>query len=400
MSSEHAELHSWLDQKASVGEKDSQGVFTLKQEQSWSKLATYQFTMSEGWVLKIVQAVGAVSGAKLEVTQFAKETVFAVSNVPGWTNGRILDSVFATLQESEALSHLASAIRFLARSSQRPFGLHFSDGTRAVWDGEAMQDLPASPTNLFRLRVSHSEFEDFDTLKLVNKKAVKVRADIASCLRNHCHLAPESIILDGYLVCVGVEDAEFGHPSQASILGFVQVWDKCDLPVFNVASSNRAPEARVGKLRIEFDTRKVTHLVGNNPCYVAGLLSLKTKDKELSVQQCQILWTNDGVVAHREPLNIPGGKVGLGLIISSKGLRTDITGLAPIKNEEYDRRVKLATALFSEHFQDVVVQTKRDGLVQAGFNLLRRSGCKKLIQQTIAELVQLERSLRRAKESE
>ena len=191
----------------------------------------------------------------------------------------------------------------------------------------------------------------------------RVSASIAAALRQHCHLAPESIFIDGYLITTGENDQDLGSPSQGRPLGLLQVWDECELPTFKLASTNRSPRANLGRQQAYLDTYRAPQLRGNQTCYAACLLAVFLNSQgKLQARNSKILWLNDGVVVHREPLDMEPRTVGIGVVISSEGLETDISGLVPRQNEEYQERRLLGLEVVYQDLRQLVDKLGDEGI--------------------------------------
>ena len=98
-------------------------------------------------------------------------------------------------------------------------------------------------------------------------------------------------------------------------------------------------------------------------CYAAGLLAIFLNPQgKLQSKGSKILWLNDGVVVHREPLDLEPRTVGLGVVISSEGLETDISGLIPRRNEEYFSRRMMGLEAISGQLQELLKKLGDEGI--------------------------------------
>jgi hypothetical protein len=349
MSSKKSEIYEWLEQQGSDGEYQAEGHFTLKHDEAWAKLAAYQIPIEEGWVLKLVQAVTAHSAASLRVTQLARETVFTVLEVTNWTRDVVEDTLFSIDKDSgNDVDHLGLAIRFLVQVKQRPFSIRYSDQEKVVWTGEKFVSAPSSNRTGFELRVGHFTIKERkQVLNLTGAAGAAVGANIACALRRHCHLAPTPILLDGYRVTSCLNDEDFGTPSRGRPLGLFRVPKADALPTFQLPPVDPSPKAKIGRQVAYLEDDSVLRSADNEACCVAGILSVFVKDHSsarLGAQRSKILWFNDGVIVHREPLDLEPRATGVGILISSQGLETDLSGMIPRHSEEYVRRKGLAVS--------------------------------------------------------
>jgi len=362
---EKSELYEWLSEQGTAGSRDSEGTFTLKHDDAWAKLGAFQLPVEEGWVLKVIQAVNAAPKARVRITQLARETIFTVSGVDHWNREAVEDTIFSITKDGGTdIGHLGAAVRLLAQMRTRPFSVRYCDAEKVIWTGEKFSAMTSSVDNLFELRVGHFSFQERGRLlNLAGTQGPAVSANIAGSLRRHCHLSREPLVLDGYFITSGENDQNLGTPAGGRPLALLQVWDECELPTFELASTNRAPVATVGAGRLSLDRNVATELSGNKPCYCGGLLSVFVKKGNphgLGNQNSRILWLNDGVIVHRESLPVTARPIALGIIVSSEGLETDISGMVPRETSEYFRRRKLALQQMHRHLEKLIDKLGRE----------------------------------------
>jgi hypothetical protein len=405
MSKTSEELYEWLEQKGGEGHRCSEGQsFTLKDERAWEKLAAFQFAVKEGWVLKFVQAVSACSEATLEVNQLITETVFTVTGVTNWNREWVEEAVFSLQsQGKDGLHHLAIALRNLVQVTDRPFSIRYCDGEKVVWNGDEFVSVARSKVEGFELRVGYFTFSEVLAGRRESRfKKPPARGDIRCALHQHCHFSPRPILIDGYYVISCARDLDFGVPAMAQPLAVLQVDEERELPSFDFAQTNRAPQVELGGRTVRLDTKLVPELKGNSICFAAGLLSVfgsHQPNEVLGARGSRVLWLHDGVVVHREPLDITARSIALGVVVSSAGLETDISGLIPRENEPYFRRRSEGIRAVHKHLYRLVRRLGREGVTTKRSGFLSFTGAGDRVTEQLDERLDndlrlLERDLR------
>lgn len=339
-----SELYDWLQSQTDGGRVESEGTFTLSQDEAWSKLSAFQLSIEEGWVLKLVQAVNGLSGAKLTVDRTTRQTHFQVLGPEVWFRSELEERIFCLdVTSTQALDCLAAAVRILVQMKNRPFLITYCDGERVGWTGDRFGDLPAQPAGPFSLTVGHYALKGTPGARSAD--GARAYANIAGALRQHCHLSPAPIRLDLQWLLPGVNDLDMGTPARGRVLGLLPVPpDKtpADLTPLELTQIKNTG-AELGAVVIHLNQGPAWTL---GDCKVAVLVSVFAESPgRLLRRASRLLWVNQGVVVHRESLELPGSPVALAILVSSEGLPTDLTGMVPRDSEEY--RARRAAALLA-----------------------------------------------------
>jgi hypothetical protein len=359
---EASELYGWLDKLGSQGNKDSEGHFTLRVDKAWSKLTAFQFPIEEGWVLKVVQAMSTCPGATLRVSQLASETLFLIRGTSDWTRERVEEALFGfDLQGRSPINHISTAIRILVQLKNRPFAVRYDDGEKVVWTGEGFVQSSLREASVFAIRVGHYTFDE-QRIGRTGASSARVSVKIAAALRYHCHLAPEPIYVDGFRISAGENDLNMGSPNSGHPLALLQVADDCELPTFKLATPSGVPKVNLGRQIAYLDTNLAPELKENKVCRAAALLSVFAQNGKLQKKPSTILWLKDGVVVHRERMLLVSRAVGIGIVISSVGLETDISGLKPRKTESYFQRRRLGVRVVHRQLRDTLQKLGSEGV--------------------------------------
>jgi hypothetical protein len=318
---------------------DSEGSFTLIQDDAWSKLTEFQLSIEEGWVLKLVQAVSVLPEGALWVKQTPTESTFQVKGGDNWTREAIESQVFnLSVQSNRDLDHMGLAVRILVQMQERPFLIQYGDGERVVWNGHKFCPMAPGEPNKFILKVGH-----YGVGKFRGAGGARAYGNIAGALRQHCHLSPADIFFGSLRLFPGENDHDMGTPARGKPLGLLPVDENhlensAELEQFHLPNFGRI-EADLGSQFFSLQTQKGL----TQPQKVVALFSVFCRNKsQFLARSSRLLWINDGVIVHRESLDIPPKQVAVAVIASSKGLLTDLSGLVPRETDAYFSRRKQA----------------------------------------------------------
>lgn len=363
-------LHSWLQAQESAGTLESQGRFTLEQSKAWEKLGAYQLPFQDAWVLKLVQAAAASPGTRLAVRLTRVECAFEFKGPPDWNPEGLKNAIFDINRPADdALGHLAVAIRSMALLKTRPFSIEYPSGENEAWTGEAFAELPQTenPDCSFAVTVANYKFgESGSFFSLSRGRGSEFRARITRTLSSSCHLCSDCLTLDSRSPGGFVADPKFGNTERSALVAVLRAPVHQDWPPLGVAGQ-ASPMAKMGHLAVVAGRTPGTAAPIFSTAALVALGYRKTMERrdmrldrvvwEPAPHESEILWHCDGVVIEREKLS-GNSCVGLGLLVSAKGLRTDLTGLRPLDNDE--KRHRLRSALFLLE-QLLVEFSSRDG---------------------------------------
>ncbi len=350
-------LHSWLQAQEAAGTLESQGKFTLEQSKAWEKLGAYQLPFQDAWVLKLVQAAMASPRARLAVTLTRVESQFTFWSPPDWSPVELKNAIFDIHRTvADALYHLSVGIRSLALMKEHPFSIRFPNGECEAWTGEAFAQLPhaENPGSPFSLTVTNYRFgESGSFFSFSRARGSEFRARITRTLSSSCHLGTDRLTLDSRKLESFSADPHFGNNENSATLAVLRspdqgAWEPMEvetgcLPTVKLGRLSVLPSANLGTASTSFSTAVIVAL-GYRKFTDRRDMRLDRTSWEPTSHVSEILWHCDGVVIEREQLPW-NTSVGLGLIVSAKGLRTDLTGLRPLDNEEKQERLRLSLSL-------------------------------------------------------
>ncbi len=356
--SEPSELLDWLQSQNEEGYSDSSGAFSLDTAAAWRKLSSHRLPFDFAWVLKLVQCAFR-AGVGLDVRQSWSETVFSWD--PSWScQRRELEQSLLDLSatQSTALQHLAVGLQALLVAGGSALMLEFSDGERAVWDGDTLRVLSTSKSYArFCLRVSHFDPKLPKSRRLLEVVSAKRRrAAIAETLTSLCHWTPFPLTLDGRRINNLFFDPEFGASHLRQPLLYLHAPPQPSLPSFRCPAIEVQPEDRSAWLAISEQEREAALSRFEQPCLALGLVSYFQQNQggeydqwEPVARASQFCWVRDGVEVAREDLALEKSPVAILIAASADGLETDLSGLVPRQRSELEfQRVQALRAVFTE----------------------------------------------------
>ena len=203
----------YLASQGAEGELDSQGKFTISQEDAVRKRARFTMPFGYAWVLKVVQAAVAWNSAEITVRQYRTFTLFAfcprVHTVLPSEEELVEGLLSGDTQSLDPIALLCLGLRNMVEQTNLSFRLiieipgrekrPIQSGRDA--EGLALEERLArvdSGTGL-RLMVAHMPLERYLFGRLVPKPLLKERPDlrIAETLQRFCYLCPVKLTLDG-----------------------------------------------------------------------------------------------------------------------------------------------------------------------------------------------------------
>jgi hypothetical protein len=364
-------LDLFLQQQLAEGQQHDQGGFSIDATRAWELLSAQAQPFEQAWVCKLVQAACLAPCHQLRVTQLAEATTFAFEGA-SWTWSE-LNPALARLPSGRisALDHLATALRWLARGSARPFTLWLSDGQEVCWDGSVFEvvERGEQPTGLQPLlRVEHQTAEQKDSfLNRLTRPGVAFGTTIAEVLHRRAYTSSIPLFLDGWRVAGLLHDRRFygrnaqplqlttsipQPPLEAFFMPLVPDPERLKAQEGPTMALLGAPErpleesfyGTVSLLLAYFGEEKVKR----------GFFTSRTEQKRLLPQRrsSYLLWVLDGVVIEEEVLKLKT-PVGFVLAVSAAGLRTDLSGFGLIRDEAMLQRREAAFRELLEQLQRV-----------------------------------------------
>lgn len=88
-------IQDFVAGQAGVGQRDSEGEFTINQTKAWEKLGALALPNEMAWIAKIVQSAMAARVA-LAVQQSRDETIFTWGSGVDWSHAQLEGAVFGS----------------------------------------------------------------------------------------------------------------------------------------------------------------------------------------------------------------------------------------------------------------------------------------------------------------
>lgn len=339
-----SELFQWVENLANDGTWESEGRFTLEKDKAWAKLSTYQLPFAQAWVLKLVQAAVLSSTSELRIKQSGSETTFRFVDQTRWNEEDVTQALFSTGSVvDQGLVPLAVAVRYLARSAEKLLSLHYPDGTTQVWDGQAFHtEASPYPTEDFEISIFSAQKQG-RRWSLLSGGAAGESAIVGKVLSNLAYVSPIPITVDGRRINGFANDPDAGASSATAPFALMPLKADLHLPEFRfLRDRDWRPESDEVSLRIE----NLDGLLGESlSCGLLVCLTASVKEQQdaplFEHQPSFIKWIRDGVIVRAERLP-PKGAIGVTLLVSAEGLRTDLSGLNLAQDQTFGVRKKQA----------------------------------------------------------
>ena len=345
-----SKIYQWVENLANQGTWESEGRFTLDRDKAWEKLSTYQLPFEHAWVLKLVQAAVLAACESLQVKLTGSESSFRFVGQSRWTQDLVTAALFsADSAQDMALVPLAAAVRYLARSADKLLALRYPDGTTQVWDGEAFHsETSPYPVDCFELTVfsarKSGSFWSLGASGLIDA------AMIGKVLSNLAYPCPIPITLDGRPINGFSNDPNGGATSHTAPVALLPVNPTLHLPEFRfLRDRDWRPEKDELSARLDGELMTVfgeAMVCGALACFTANIQET-VESPGFCAQPSYLKWVKDGVIIRAEKLE-SRGSIGLTLLISAEGLRTDLSGLNLSLSNLYEERKRHARARIRE----------------------------------------------------
>jgi hypothetical protein len=341
--SEESELFQWVESLTNEGTWQSEGRFTLDKDKAWSKLGTHQLPFAEAWALKLVQAAVLSVASELRVNQTGSETTFQFVGQKRWKEESVTQALFSSGSViDQGLIPLAAAVRHIARSAERLFALHYPDGTTQIWNGEAFHSEPSPhPTQHFELTVFSAKKHG---LKWSLIPSADELAGLRLVLSSIAYPSPIPITLNGRTINGFSKDPHAGASTATAPIALLPLKPDTHLPEFRFL---RDKEWDPSSQEVQVQLKGEVEPLRGDPLSCGALACLTASTRELSnpprfaPQACHLKFIRDGVLVHAERI-APKGSIGVTILVSAEGLRTDLGGLALDQDYNYHLRKKQA----------------------------------------------------------
>lgn len=325
LAEESAPLDEFVDRHHAEGSYDSTGQFTICQEKAERKLGKFQLEDDEDWILLLAQAANR-SGATMMHVHLGLRTVDVTLKGPWkWEWARLRSAMKEKPTSDRALVSLAAAIRVLC--TMYAFTVSPPGGEPQKWDHKSFTAVPKQGA-AEETRISLHCGDWYTGLGQIFSEH-RVEA-LREKLESRCRLGGTYLSL----YCEG------RAKSSATVSSITpRTLDVASVPIF--VGALKKPTVHEG---FRFLLRaKPAELP--EPQAVQALLHvcLAWDPKEgvvLKPGHSEIFWLLDGVVVHHDHLPLEGS-LGLSLVVSAAGLKTDVSGLRLVNSPEFSHRREL-----------------------------------------------------------
>ena len=361
--------------------------FTLSPEQAWEKLSAHALPFEEAWVTEIVRAAVLSGCESIEIKQSSSRTMILLPRIEAWQGDQVLDSLLNFGSGAAPYyRHLAVAFRSLAKVLGNPFSV-YTEGKRIFsWTGKEINlelgafDLAegqAPASNELLISISNSADEDRGFFsKIFKMEERSFMTGVSRILHSRAFCSPIPITLDSrsvrglqaYLTLSrGNNTRPLMHfraapskelPAFRSLL--MEAWEKpsSELPITIVGRGEARPDASSVLRELQAMEDSPAGMVVVLTAFLKRVQTndsfFQSKSKTWAWQpgegRSKLLWLQDGVVIEEEDLH--SGGFGLLVMVSSEGLKSDISGYKLVRNKEFEARRRHALKLASELVYD------------------------------------------------
>lgn len=360
MESEHSnggfEIESYLDGAKSEGVYDSEGRFTVVQEDALRKMAEFALPRRFAWVSKMVQAAVTWRCEKIDIVRDAETIRFHLdfidlSLLP--TEAQLKDAIASVeLKAKTGLDHLAAGLRAIPYQAKLSFllVLDSGEGKRAhIHSGSYFLEVEGNYRGEFQrggltLVVSHVGS---------GKSGVEVEQQILKEIRNFCYLCPIPISIHRQMINGLLHPTRFPRHIGDYPLLVEGIPPSEKLPRLEVA-----PDVEIKFLSFLTSAQRAARSHGGERRPFGALLLLTAQASEFlpnsfptEPRPSRISWVRAGVVVDTTPLPWTASCLSCHFHVSAEGLTSDASGFKLVKSEERAEREAQVCRRFASLFE-------------------------------------------------
>ncbi len=350
------EILEFLEDQSSEGTYQSTGIFTIDTKLATRKLAAFQLPSHESWVLVLVQAAHRGGASKVTVTPLPRQTTVTIFGGASWSWDElraVLDGESTTRPDLFSLAVAARALT--GQNGLRGFRVIAPDLSAAVWrdqgfrlDGAPAQERMFTGKLLDRravFEVHHTgKFRQvnafFRALFEQRGDAREEQAAILTALTRDCLASAVPLWCDGRRIAglhLGPPPPAHHHRRPLALLAI----EEGRIPASNFSAAMEWKASSVEGMDVSIPGWESP---APQPCAALVMVSAtfvkeRFKAVGLGPGTSQLLWVQDGVAVHRERIAVQG-TLGVTVVASAAGLKTDLSGLVLIQDRELDERRK------------------------------------------------------------
>lgn len=366
-------IENFLELSSRSGRFESQGVFTLSPEKALEKLAAYQLSRPQDWVLKVLQAAVAGGASSVDIRQGKKVTFFTFSPHELFDVSR-LRKVILTQEHAQgaAVRSLTDGLRAVGFGSRRPFTLALEEGRDCFllgWDGRQLAEgcnKVANPETgpLVRLGVCHPSW----AVGPKDRSEAAHRAELETerkTVISHGEAFPIPLTVNGRRVdTLSAPLVDPGHGlGRRGVLSTGWCPPKKDLNFPPLGLPQGIPrERQTVRFTDRFTDNRVFQLVGETglrevSCMVKLSYGFHIDSHRSSLgkfrfhnkpRHSYVHWVMDGIVIDRHRWSSDPAAVSFDLYLSAAGLPTDASGLKVVRRPDVAHRILRALPWVAE----------------------------------------------------
>lgn len=350
------EILEFLEGQSSEGTYQSTGTFTIDTKLAARKLAAFQLPSLESWVLVLVQAAHRGGASKVVLAPLPRQTTVTIFGGAPWS----WDELRAVLEGESTtrpdLFSLAVAVRALTgQDGLRGFRVIAPDLSAAVWREQRFRlDGAPAQERMFtgKLLDKRAVFEVHHTGKFRQVNAFfraffeqrgdarEEQAALLTALTRDCLASAVPLWCDGRRIAglhLGAPPPAHHHRRPLALLAL----EDGRIPPANFSAAMEWKASSIDEMDVSIPGWQSP---SPRPCAALVMVSAtfikeRSKAVELGPGTSQLLWVQDGVVVHRERIAVQG-TLGVTVVASAAGLKTDLSGLVLIQGRELDERRK------------------------------------------------------------
>lgn len=361
-------VQDFLLGQSSEGRYVSKGHFTIDARVARRKLAQFQLRAPEHWVVVLVQAAHRGGARKVTVTQLPRQTTVSISGGRGWT-WKELEAVLDGAETSQAdlYTYAVAARALTGNAAVSGFRIITSDWVTARWRNDRFETGPLKVEDALAVGTVVFEVQHVGRFEKASpwvEQRATARAELAAinvALTHDCLASSVPIWLDGRLLA----GPHLGEPATANQVRrplAVAPLEHPLVPASDFGTYTQWQSSTIGGVQLSLPA----HQAPKGPLAGLAVIWVSFLPGRRSVglfpdDGSRLLWVQDGVVVHREKIRLQGS-LGLTVIASAAGLKTDLSGLVLIENEQMAERREFVREALRTSLERVVEEGK--GAVQ------------------------------------
>ncbi|MFA5506979.1 MAG: hypothetical protein WC314_23790 [Vulcanimicrobiota bacterium] len=344
----HHDLLSYLQGQAGEGVKDSEGDFTISEENARKKLARFALPRETAWISKLLQAAVGWGMSSVSIHQSQAETQIFFEppepvRIP--TEREVVNTLLSSKVVAETpLEHFCLGLRALVEQAKLSFLLILHDGDStfqpiyAGWFFAEMTEQARMNKRFARapgltLTVRHTPLL---TAPRIGELAPKHGLSISQELRDYAFFCPVPVVLGG-LHLEGALDSPMVAPSSVVPLVFSGLNGLNHSP----GGMPLPPDYEEKQFSFLTHPRRARRSYGGARDFSCAYLLTATSPFNGLVsayRRSSFKWVRDGILIQESFLNVRTEVLSLHILADARGLKTDLTGFQMLQDDLFHQR--------------------------------------------------------------